>query len=406
MIPVVLLKKIVLITTTQPAVNPRIVKEADTFAAYGHDVTVLYCYVANWAQIADKEVLQNAKWKYKQVGGNNKSSLNYQWTRLKYGICKKINSIFGEKILAERAHARCYKELLAAAIKTKADLYIGHNPGAIAIAVNAAKLNKAESGFDFEDYHRGEYNNNSDLGFKRQVYLENLYINKFDFLSAASPLIKKQIESDFPALKIPFITLLNCFSFQNQLLFRNDVQKSKLKLCWFSQHIGRDRGLELLIMALKEINDLNIELSLIGNCSIENLNYFKKLSENFAQNINFISAVSPDKLFEILPDFDIGLALEIDKPLNRSICLTNKIFGYILAGNAIILTETIMQNQFNNEYKIGQSFPINDLEKLKSCILFYKDKKKLLQQRKYNYELAKNTLNWEKESKKILDLII
>lgn len=397
--------KIVLITTTQPSANPRVVKEATSYCEAGHEIIVLYCYVADWAQAADKEVLKNAKWNHKQIGGKNKSSFIYQWTRLKYGIYKKINSIFGEKILAEKAHARCYKELLAAAIKNKADYYIGHNPGAMAVAANAARLTNSKAGFDFEDYHRGEYNDNLNIGLKRQVYLEKQYLNKFNFLLAASPFIKKQVENDLPPLKIPFITLLNSFSLRNQLLFRKDVQNSKLKLCWFGQHIGRDRGLELLITALKVIKDFDIELSLIGNCSSENLNYYKKLSGNFVRNINFINAVSPENLFKLLPNFDIGLALEIDKPLNRNLCLTNKIFSYLLAGNAIILSETAMQKAFNDVYKVGEAFPINDLEKLKKCIVFYKDKENLLQQRRHNYDLAKNIINWENESSKLLELI-
>jgi hypothetical protein len=63
------LKKIVLITTTQTSVNPRLVKEADAFCNAGYDVTVLYNLVADWAQVLDKNILEKAKWKYTQVGG-------------------------------------------------------------------------------------------------------------------------------------------------------------------------------------------------------------------------------------------------------------------------------------------------------------------------------------------------
>ena len=63
-------KKIVLITTGQPACNPRIVKEADALAAAGHEVSMLYCYFINWADEKDKSLLQKVSWKYKKVGGS------------------------------------------------------------------------------------------------------------------------------------------------------------------------------------------------------------------------------------------------------------------------------------------------------------------------------------------------
>jgi hypothetical protein len=301
--------------------------------------------------------------------------------------------------------SKAFVDNMTEAIKCKADLYIGHNPGSMAIVVKAAKRNKAKAGFDFEDYHRGEYIDYNNIDCKRQIYLEKLYTNQFNYLSAASPKIQEQISNDFPTLNIPFITLLNCFSLKNQLEFRTDLQKGKLKLCWFSQNIGRDRGLESIIEALREINDLNIEITFIGNYTRDDEDYFKLLSGNFANNLIFKGAISPSNLFNLLPYFDIGLALEIDKPLNRDICLTNKIFAYLLAGNAIILSETVMQKKFNEEYHFGLSFPINNIEKLKSCILSFSTREKLLQLRKHNYDLAKNTLNWESEFQKLLLLL-
>ena len=68
-------KKIVLITTGQPSVNPRIVKEADTLQAAGFDVIVLYSYFIDWAQEKDKVLLNSALWKYEIVGGSKIANL-------------------------------------------------------------------------------------------------------------------------------------------------------------------------------------------------------------------------------------------------------------------------------------------------------------------------------------------
>ena len=396
--------KIVLITTTQPSANPRLVKEADAFCTAGYDVTVLYCYVADWAQMADKAVLKNVKWNYIQIGGVKKRSFIYQWTRLKYGIHKKINETFGENIVSEKAQARCYKELLSAAVKIKADYYIGHNPGAMAIAANAAKLNRANAGFDFEDYHRGEYSDAMSADAKRQVVLECKYISRFNYISAASKMIAQKIQKDFPNLSVAIITLLNCFPLSDREPFRNKRNDS-LRLLWFSQHIGKGRGLESVITGLKMLNDPQIHITLVGNCTEDIKNLLVKLAGDMSKNIQFAGTIAPGELVRFASSFDIGLATELQKPLNRDICLTNKIFTYLLAGNAVILSDTLMQKDFNQEYRVGESYEVNNSDEFMTAILKYKDRELLDEQRINNYNLATSTFHWEKESIKLLDKI-
>ena len=399
------MKKIVLITTTQPAANPRLVKEADTFAAQGYDVTVLYCFVADWAQEKDKFILKNALWKSKQIGGCNKSSSAYFFTALKFAFYKFINKTFTGNFFCEQAHTRCYSLLLREAIKLNADWYIGHNPGAMGVAANASTHTRAKAGFDFEDYHRGEYADKKDFLFKRQVFLENKYFRDFYYISTSSPLITEKILRDFKDSKIPVITLLNTFSLKDQPVFRKSRNDDILKLFWMGQHLGKDRGLENVILALKELNDPLIQLTLVGNCTKEMYDYFMKLSENIAANIHFTGIIAPEYLPKFAAAHDIGLALELSLPENRNICLTNKIFTYLLAGNAIIFSETDAQLQFNLKYNAGFLFPPTNVSKLKNIILYYKDQQQLLRIRKSNHLLAAQSLNWEIESMPLNDII-
>ncbi|RZK12994.1 MAG: hypothetical protein EOO46_01120, partial [Flavobacterium sp.] len=80
-----MVKKIVLITTGQPAVNPRLVKEANSLVCAGFEVTVLYCHVIEWASDFDKQFLQNVSWKHFLIGGSPKQkSFVYLVTRLRF----------------------------------------------------------------------------------------------------------------------------------------------------------------------------------------------------------------------------------------------------------------------------------------------------------------------------------
>ena len=64
-----------------------------------------------------------------------------------------------------------------------------------------------------------------------------------------------------------------------------------------------------------------------------------------------------------------------------------------------------MQTAFNDKYKVGEPYAVDDVISLAEKITYYLDTNKLNEQKKYNYNLAKNILNWEEESKKLLEII-
>ena len=70
----------------------------------------------------------------------------------------------------------------------KADLYIGHNLGSLTAIVKASKKYNAKSVFDFEDFHRGELEQNS-LNTSMIIKVEDRYIPNVTSISAASPAI-------------------------------------------------------------------------------------------------------------------------------------------------------------------------------------------------------------------------
>lgn len=402
------MKKILLITTGQPSTNPRIVKEADALHDAGYEVTVLYSFFINWAADKDKQLLQKVPWKYIMAGGSpdNKKSI-YFFTRVRNKIAGVLNPYIGNNfLLAERTQARAYDELLKAAKKIKADWYIGHNLGALPIAVNAARFNNAKAGFDFEDYHRGENHPGEKAILNRIIYLENKYVPQLQYYSCASPLISDTIKKNHPNFKGKVITLLNCFQLAQQPLFKEkEAGNNTLQLFWFSQTIGVNRGLEVLISALKILDDSSMHLTLAGRCNEDMLQYIKNNAGSIINNIHFVGIIQPEELPAFASQFDVGMAIELAVPENRDICLTNKIFTYLLAGNAIILSETKMQKVFNELYNVGELYTVNDVIVLAQKIQLFKDENRLSGQRFKNYQLAKSNLNWEKESKNFISLL-
>jgi hypothetical protein len=150
-------------------------------------------------------------------------------------------------------------ELLLAASRYQADLYVAHYTGALAAAVPAAKKNHCLVAFDAEDFESGYYNNDNgpqaiDLLIER---LERKYLPACSFVTAASPGIAAAYMTKYG---IPMPTsILNVFSLaERPQQFRMTVAKGPMRLYWFSQTVGLGRGLEDVIRAMGKLRDCEI----------------------------------------------------------------------------------------------------------------------------------------------------
>jgi glycosyltransferase involved in cell wall biosynthesis len=59
--------------------------------------------------------------------------------------------------------------------------------------------------------------------------------------------------------------------------------------------------------------------------------------------VEFLPNRPPDEMIDACRGADVGLALETGRPLSRQLCLTNKVFTYVLAGLAVAVTDTAGQ---------------------------------------------------------------
>ncbi|RZL50480.1 MAG: hypothetical protein EOP00_04200 [Pedobacter sp.] len=293
----------------------------------------------------------------------------------------------------------------------KADLYIGHNLAALPVIVKLAKKNNSKCGFDAEDFHRNEVTDDTfKTEFIKAKALEDEFIEQIDYLTGASPLICEAYELLYPKFKA--IVINNVFT-NKQLITpkeKNYNFDKELKLFWFSQTIGKNRGLENAIEAIGKLKKTHITLTLLGSVNEAIRADFLNLANQFGleQNqLNFIPPIVPDKISELANKFDIGLALEPGFCLNNHLALSNKIFTYFTSGLAIIMTETSAQKQFLLTYpNIGQSYPIGNVDKLASIIDYYDKNRESLWDAKISaFSLAKNEMNWETESVKFLEII-
>ncbi len=402
------IKSIVLLSPGQPSTNPRLVKEAICLFNAGYKVTVLYSYWTSWADQPDIELKkENAGINWIRVGGHPKEERSkYLYSRFLFKLFKSLIQFWSADYFKKNAVNRTSYALFKKANSVKADLYIAHSLGALPAAIHAAKENRAKAGIDFEDHYSGQWDINT-KDYNLYKWIEDKYITEISFCTAASPLIAEKYKEDYPFLSPVIIN--NVFS---KVYLQPEItayKKDALKLFWFSQTVGKGRGLEELFQALAKL-DKNISVTILGYCDGRVKNEFLQYAKGCGigeGQILFLDPVSPDLIFSIAAQHHIGLALETETTINREICLTNKIFTYLLSGLAIIATDTLAQKQFLDTYsEIGYYYTKGNVVELAELILKYQNNFDLMQQHRLStLKLATEVMNWEEEQKKFLVLI-
>lgn len=400
--------KIVLVTSGQPSLNPRLVKEADALSLAGYEVTVLYTYWNDWGTKFDIPLLRLKKWKAIRVGGApEQKPLVYFFSRIIHKLAITGAKKAGLKYFAEYAIARNSYWLMKATLAHHADLYIAHNLGALPAVVKTAKRRGKPCGFDAEDFHRNEVSNDShNFDVLLKACIEDKYIPQTNYLTASSPQIAEAYRKLFPT-KEPAV-ILNVFNKYPDIHKINTRPGSLLKLFWFSQTIGTNRGIEDVLKALGTINGTKFELHLMGKFQYNTpKEYFEKLAGRTPHSLHFHDPVAPDELTAFASKFDVGLALEPAFSFNNDMALSNKIFTYMQAGLAIIASNTTAQQALLKQYpQIGKVYEIGNIHLLSNILLHYAENTdEVHKARQASLNLAQTSLNWETEQFKFLKII-
>ena len=401
--------KICLITPGQPSTNPRLVKEADALHEAGYEVQVICAHWAAWADDADKVLLESRRWSCEYVGGHSTSArLPYRWSRLRHGLARHfVVKGVAPKLLAEIASSRVLPELMRAAKATRADLYIAHNLAALPPALAAAQKYGAKVGFDAEDFHSGQ--EESSKARELVELIERKYLPQCDYLTAGSPQIAEAYTEKY---QIPTpLSILNVFPLaERPCEFRSAVAREPLTLYWFSQTIGAKRGLEDVVNAMGMLPQCDIELHLRGDWQPGYQKQLRALAKSCGVCEDKIKDYAPapaDEMARLASNYDVGLALEITSNHNRDICLTNKIFTYLLAGNAVIGTATKAQKAFVETIgEAGFCYEPGAVQVLAAQLQrWHNDREALETARRAAWECGTKRYNWDVEKHKFLTVV-
>ena len=399
--------------------HPRLVKEADTLSEEGYSVRVCAGQYMDGAMEADETILRRANWRVSFLClKSDERPYLFLKSRIRHRLCRQLIELFWpinltktfEKLIC-CAYEVVFPELLGLALEEPADLYIAHDLRALPVAVIAARLCQAKVGFDAEDFYSGKERLEKRPNFTRALkeYVEQRYLGQCDYVTAGSPAIAEAYAAKYGVPKPVFI--LNVFPLsQRPSEFRHGNTNTPLTLYWFSRTIGARRGLEDIVRAMGLLKGHQIDLHLRGAW----YNGYRKELLRLATTVGLDSQRiiihppgPPEEMVRLANPYDVGLAIEPGAGENNQIALSNKLFTYLLAGNAVIATNTKGQQAVTKSLRCAAyCYEPGDVNMLARHLKFLLENRRLLEEsRRQAWDWGTRQYNWDLEKRKFLRVV-
>ena len=341
-------RKVCIVSPGNLASNPRVLKEAEALHDAGYAVTAVVSDYTAALRSFDDAIVAKVPWTVVRVPRPS-------WERY-LRVASKISARglssvglgvpvwLGANALGGIAHALC-----RAVRDLPADLYIAHYTAALPAAAAAARRHGGMLGFDAEDFHPGESTGSAKEAFHMAMVrvVESGCLPRCKHMTTAAPLIGEAYKSLYG---VSSTTVLNVFplemltaSARRQRVPRRATES--LAAYWFSQTVGLDRGLQAFIAAMARAK-AQISLDIRGSDRWGHGKTLMALARELgvAERVTLLPMAAPEEMVDLAAAYDIGLSLETGETESRRLCLTNKIFTYLLAGVPVVMSDTPAQS--------------------------------------------------------------
>lgn len=402
---------ICLVTQGHLASTPRLLKEADALVGAGYRVHVVAGRFYAPVDPLDREVLAGARWAHTIVDYRGGAGVFARKFARRVARFLVVKAPFARVSVAARAHHAEAIHLGRIAAAIPADLFLGHCLAALPAVVDAAKTRGVPCGFDAEDYHDAE--TKAALGQPADVaasrLLQSRLLPQCRHLTAAAPLIAREYRKNYG---VEMRSVLNVFPLSEAPLSPVEpgpISESRpARLYWFSQTIGGGRGLEAVVKAMARMKT-PVELHLRG---LTRPSFQTQLDALVAQvglrrPVQYLPSSPAAEMARLAATADLGLSTEETQPLNRDICLTNKIFTYLIAGIPQLLSATSAQRALAPE--LGAAALLDDMSDPSATAqrldAFFADAAGMTTARQKARELARTRFCWDVEQEIFLSSV-
>ena len=343
-------RRVAILTAAPLSLNPRALKEAETIARAGFEVVVYGASFDEGQRETDERLAGRHSFSFRSVlpVGEDRLKLHLQsvWRRIRTRAGVDLNRYLHIENPWQLGPA--IVELAKQARRAQAVYYIAHLEQGAWVG---ARLHRSGSrvGIDMEDW----YSEDLPPEARRARPVELLRNLERELLTTAahatcpSRAMSEALAREFGC---PQPTVVyNAFRWSDREsidgLLKDRGNRRLPSIHWFSQTLGHGRGLEDLIAALpllKHEAEIHLRGKAIGG--FENW-LAHRVPESWRQRIKVHPLVSNAELLSRIAEHDIGFAGETPLIRSRDLTVTNKVLYYLLAGLAVVASETAGQRE-------------------------------------------------------------
>jgi glycosyltransferase involved in cell wall biosynthesis len=349
-------RRVCIVGSGNLASNPRLLKEADALHGEGYDVTAVACDYTDALRAADDEIARRVPWQVRRVPRPLAGRYTSRVARLAV-LPQAAAGLPVPMMLASEAYGGPARALRRATIDVPAELYIAHYVPSLPAACAAARRHGAMLSFDAEDFHSGEGAGGTvdslRMAMVRQI--EGAILPSCAYVTTSAPMIGRAYAERY-GIAAP-TTVLNVFPLDMapaEAAIRVPGEAGRLRAYWFSQTIGLDRGLQAFIRAMAR-SQTDVTLDIRGSNRWGHGDALLGLARELGigAKVRILDLAPPQDMVRLAATYDLGLSLETDVNESRRLCLTNKIFTYLMAGVPAMLSDTPAQASLAAE--LGQA---------------------------------------------------
>lgn len=356
------------------ATTPRMVKVADSLAAAGHDVRVVSAGFTAWAREADERLAGTRPWKWTVVEHSRQHApFVYATTGMRRHLARTMARVNGSAPswwASTRALSRVHNELVSRGLQESCDFVYGGSLGGIAVASEIGQRQGVPFAIDLEDLHTAE-SIAPDAALQHALarrVLERV-IPRAAFVTTSSDCIAERYAEQFGRRPAVLHNVFPLPAKPPKLM----PHEGPLRLYWFSQTIAPSRGIEDMVAAVFAAG-ISAAITVRGRPNVDFTGQIAhKIHEGMSRTTAPTPAVTlrveppadPDRMIELAAAYDVGFASEHEPIENRQLCLTNKVFTYLAAGNAVAMSDTPAQRRLAGQlgeaaflYRRGEIEPL------------------------------------------------
>lgn len=309
--------------------------------------------------------------------------------------------IYGLKKLSRTKRYKNYSKIVKIVKEEKPDVIHFHDPDLLLLALYFKFVLKKKVIYDVhEDYS---------LAFKDREYLPKFFRSIFAFIF---DLFEKVVSKLFDGVVAVTEEIFNKFNCRNKVILKNfptvDMYEKRrnydisgtINLVYIGS-VSYHRGITNLILAVKDLLNLDIKLDIIGPA--ESKEYLEQIKKFENEKIKIWGRVPKSCIPNILKNVHIGFVTLLPKRRYLT-SLPLKLFEYMAAGVPVIASNFELWRNIIEDSSCGIVVDPTDVDQIRDAILyFYNNRHEIVNKGQNGYKAFVEKYNWSKEEEKLFD---